>query len=1110
MEKFRPLSPDPYLVNDEDMSLAKFGHINALVDAINAVIPSGTGLMYQSQYDPFNSGVVKDSYLFSGLAPSYYLNRANHTGTQSQATITGLVGDLALKGDMFRSVYDPNLNGVVDNSERLNGQLPSYYLNRANHTGTQTISTIVNLQTSLDAKLDDSQLGVDIATLTGGLIPLAQLPFAATAYLGTYNGTTNTPALVNGVGVAGQYLITTVAGAAGPMGAVNIGDVVVYDGAVWQVGPPFAIGVASVNGNGGPVVVLDLDDISDGVTRAAITPAQAAGIAASPTAINVANPAASIADITTLTLALGTKGDMFKSTYDINNNGIVDNAERLGGQLPAFYTNRANHTGTQAQSTVTNLITDLAAKIPLSQKGAASGVCELDINGFVPASRLNLAALNYKNSWDVFANSPSLANGIGNVGDTYIVGYAGPTPPFTRNLGSGNISWNVGDLAIYNGTIWQKVSAPVAGVTSVNALTGVVTLNSDQIPQGSTNFYLTAAQNGAVDNANAPTNLNPFATIADITPIETDVITLQGNITTINGQLALKENKSEKGVALGYCDLDASGKIPASRLNFSAFNYQNSWNALTNSPALADGVGTAGNAYIVGTAGTQNLGSGAITFNVGDLVIYNGTVWQKITGVPAGVSSVNGFSGAVTLTADNVAETASRFYVNANQNAALDAASSASGANRFATMADLTTISVGGSYFNAETYSDNQTLGDGTLRTLASLGYTNGSAAATWTRVAADPRFTINVATMSIDWIAHQEAMLAMEQNGFNGFTAPGGRGYCFNQTCLLPRDQTAINFYRRSFIFKYNFNGSAFANRTGTNFPFFEKMPANQAEANGLRLVYKYFFDSAAYYGNNSANANDCFIRLGATSSSQFKNLEGAEMGIFIDTQFCLQVAFENINVGSFGLYGITARNGTWTGWDPNNSQCNNASVYNYHSYNGSGKTPTSSVFTEGNRLISLNKMQFEGVSGSQHHILHNWNGATTTKQVMRITDMDIESAGASRAGIRIIGNGSQVILDGFNNQVGSGDMPVLVEAEANGYPAYSPIHMMIRNAASDFHSGWKFRHTANVNFDIKWYIEKVRLANNASVINASNWDTSLPSTFIPAIGSTYYVPVL
>lgn len=43
---------------------------------------------------------------------------------------------------MFNSVYDSNNNGIVDDSEKLGGQLPSYYLNRSNHTGTQSIQTI--------------------------------------------------------------------------------------------------------------------------------------------------------------------------------------------------------------------------------------------------------------------------------------------------------------------------------------------------------------------------------------------------------------------------------------------------------------------------------------------------------------------------------------------------------------------------------------------------------------------------------------------------------------------------------------------------------------------------------------------------------------------------------------------------------------------------------------------------------------------------------------------------------------------------------------------------------------------------------------------------------
>jgi hypothetical protein len=58
-------------------------------------------------------------------------------------------------------------------------------------------------------------------------------------------------------------------------------------------------------------------------------------------------------------------------------------------------------------------------------------------------------------------------------------------------------------------------------------------------------------------------------------------------------------------------------------------NYLGDWDASLNSPFLADGVGVQGSFYDVSVGGTQNLGSGNITFNVGDSVIYNGSIWIK-------------------------------------------------------------------------------------------------------------------------------------------------------------------------------------------------------------------------------------------------------------------------------------------------------------------------------------------------------------------------------------------------------------------------------------------------------------------------------------------------
>jgi hypothetical protein len=104
---------------------------------------------------------------------------------------------------------------------------------------------------------------------------------------------------------------------------------------------------------------------------------------------------------------------------------------------------------------------------------------------------------------------------------------------------------------------------------------------------------------------------------------------VSGVTSAIQTQLNAKINSSEKGANNGVATLDAGGKVPVSQLPNSVMEFQGAWNASTNSPTLADGIGNNGDVYRVSTAGTQNLGSGSITFAVGDFVIYNGSIWQR-------------------------------------------------------------------------------------------------------------------------------------------------------------------------------------------------------------------------------------------------------------------------------------------------------------------------------------------------------------------------------------------------------------------------------------------------------------------------------------------------
>jgi hypothetical protein len=62
-----------------------------------------------------------------------------------------------------------------------------------------------------------------------------------------------------------------------------------------------------------------------------------------------------------------------------------------------------------------------------------------------------------------------------------------------------------------------------------------------------------------------------------------------------------------------------------------ALNYKGTWNASTNTPTLASGVGTKGDYYVVSVAGSTNL-DGETLWGVGDWAVYNGAAWQKVEG----------------------------------------------------------------------------------------------------------------------------------------------------------------------------------------------------------------------------------------------------------------------------------------------------------------------------------------------------------------------------------------------------------------------------------------------------------------------------------------------
>jgi hypothetical protein len=126
--------------------------------------------------------------------------------------------------------------------------------------------------------------------------------------------------------------------------------------------------------------------------------------------------------------------------------------------------------------------------------GVPNGVATLDSGGKVPVSELPsavLGALSYQGTWNASTNTPTLASGTGTKGYYYVVSVAGNTDL------DGITDWLIGDWAVYNGTVWQKVDNTDA-VTSVNGQTGTVVLTTTNIAEGTNQYFTTARARSSV------------------------------------------------------------------------------------------------------------------------------------------------------------------------------------------------------------------------------------------------------------------------------------------------------------------------------------------------------------------------------------------------------------------------------------------------------------------------------------------------------------------------------------------------------------------------------------------------------------------------------------
>lgn len=205
-----------------------------------------------------------------------------------------------------------------------------------------------------------------------------------------------------------------------------------------------------------------------------------------------------------------TQSFMLKSVYDRNNNGKVDKAETADAVQGPIY--KATLKGTRGNTT---LITE-------EDKGIANGVVPLDstrkiLPEYLPDSIMNGLTNGglFNAETRVVTLSDAAKSILGVTTDTMVLedspvvpqGYPANAELYYITTTAGtfaNMTFVEGDWLISLGNQWQQLKNGNQ-VSSVNGLTGAVQINTDQIPQGATNLYFTAAEKaklrGIDDNA---------------------------------------------------------------------------------------------------------------------------------------------------------------------------------------------------------------------------------------------------------------------------------------------------------------------------------------------------------------------------------------------------------------------------------------------------------------------------------------------------------------------------------------------------------------------------------------------------------------------------------
>jgi hypothetical protein len=112
----------------------------------------------------------------------------------------------------------------------------------------------------------------------------------------------------------------------------------------------------------------------------------------------------------------------------------------------------------------------------------------------------------------------------------------------------------------------------------------------------------------------------------------TEILIKNSDIVSFPSQLLFSSNNNCDIIVNTFKTVCVRKDINYTEINATdntANHYKGNYNASTNTPTLANGIGNIGDEYKVTVSGTQNFGAGAIAFFVDDYIGYDGFLWHK-------------------------------------------------------------------------------------------------------------------------------------------------------------------------------------------------------------------------------------------------------------------------------------------------------------------------------------------------------------------------------------------------------------------------------------------------------------------------------------------------